>query len=92
MQPERLIIGINLVQNYISDNFHSDHKVVQSNLNFWASLGVPGHKRGPIFRVAQGLAGGINRICVLHTYEDVKPSKHLGHPDLARFRSVSPGL
>ena len=92
MQPERLIMGINLVQNYISDNFHFDHKVVQSNLNFWASLVVPGHKGGPLFRVAQGLAGGINRICVLHTYEDVKPSKHLGHPDLARFRSISPGL
>ena len=38
------------------------------------------------------MAGGINGICVLHTYEDVKPSKHLGHPDLARFRSDSPEL
>ena len=68
MHPERLIMEINLVQNYISDNFHFDHKVVQSNLNFWASLVVPGHKGGSLFRVAQGLAGDINRICVLHTY------------------------
>ena len=88
MHPERLIMENNLVQNYISDNFHFDHKVVRSNLNFWASLVVPGHKRGPLFRVAQVLAGGINRTCVLHTYEDVKPSKHLGHPDLVRLGQI----
>ena len=90
MHPERLIMEINIVYNYISDNFYFDHKAVQSNPNFLAYLVTPGHKRGPLFRVSQGLADGINRICV--TYEDVKPLKHLGHPDLARFRSDSPGL
>ena len=85
-------MAINIVQNYISDNFHFDHKVVRSNLNFWASLVVTGHKGGPLFRVAQGLAGDIKQILILHTHEDVKPSKHLGHPDLARFKSDSPGL
>ena len=35
-----MIIGINLVQNYISDNFPFDHKVVQSNLNFYKILGT----------------------------------------------------
>ena len=35
MQPERLIMGLNLVQNYISDNFNFDHEVVQSNPHFW---------------------------------------------------------
>ena len=89
MHPERLIMEINPAQNYISDNnFHFDHKAVRSNLIFWASLAVPGitwAQKGPLFRVARGLAGGINRICVLHTYEDV-------HTDHARFRSVSPGL
>ena len=40
--------------------------------------------------------GYVFYICVIpngyFTYEDVKPSKHLGHHDLARFRSDSPGL
>ena len=32
MHPEMLIKKINLDQNYNSDNFHSDHKAVRSNL------------------------------------------------------------
>ena len=32
IHPGRLIIEINVVQNDISDNFYSIHKVVQSNL------------------------------------------------------------
>ena len=55
MHPERLIMEINFVQNYISVNFHSDYKAVRSHLNFWASLGLPGHRRGPLYRVAQGI-------------------------------------
>ena len=43
---------------------------------------------GSLFRVAQDLAGGLNRKCVLHIYEAVKPSKHLGHPDLARLGQI----
>ena len=91
MHPERLTMEINLVQNYISDNFHFDHKVLQSNLNFWASLIVPGHMGGYYFelpKVWQVASIG----CVLHTYVDIRPSKHLGHPDVARFMSISLGL
>ena len=32
MHPERLIMEINVVQNYVSDYFHFDHKAVWSNL------------------------------------------------------------
>ena len=32
MNPERLIMKINIVKNYISDNFYFDHKAVRSNL------------------------------------------------------------
>ena len=35
MQPGRFIVEINIVYNYISDNFYFDNEVVQSNLNFW---------------------------------------------------------
>ena len=42
MHPERLIMEINLVQNYIFDNFYLDNEAVRSNLDFWESLGVPG--------------------------------------------------
>ena len=54
----------------------------------WAYLGLPGHKRGSLFRVVQGLGGRIKRILVLHTHKDVKPSKHLWHPDLARLSQI----
>ena len=43
------------------------------------------HKRGSIFPVPQGLLGGINRLCIQHTSVVKKPSKHVGHPILARF-------
>ena len=36
--------------------------------HLWAYLGLPGHKKGPLFRVAQGFAGGINRIYMCSTY------------------------
>ena len=32
MHPGRLIMQINVVQNYISDNFYFDHKIVRTNL------------------------------------------------------------
>ena len=32
MHPERLILKINVVQNYIFDSFYCDHKAVRSNL------------------------------------------------------------
>ena len=32
MHPGRLIMGINVVLNDISENFYFDHKAVQSNL------------------------------------------------------------
>ena len=41
MHPERLIMEISLVQNYIFDNFHFDHEVVQPNLNFWYLVVAP---------------------------------------------------
>ena len=95
MHPGRFVMEINVVQNYISDNFDADHKAVRSNLNFWAFLGVPRHKRGPLFLVAQGLTGDINRICVLYNYEGANHQNMLGTPIVqgwARFSTFSPGL
>ena len=44
-----------------------------------------GAQKGSIFPVPQGLLGGINRLCIQHTSVVKKPSKHVGHPILARF-------
>ena len=32
VHPGRLIMVINIIKNYISDNFYSDYKAVRSNL------------------------------------------------------------
>ena len=58
------------------------------NFHFWMSRGLPGHKKGLLFPVAQYLTGGINRICILHTYGHPKPSKYVRHPYSARLALI----
>ena len=38
MHPERLIMDINIVYNYISDHFYFAYKAVQSILIFWVKV------------------------------------------------------
>ena len=89
MHHERLIIEINLVQNYISDNFHFDHKAVRSQLNFWVSLGTKGGNFFELLKVWQVASTGYVFYIPMRKKN---PQNILGTPILPGWATFSPGL